>query len=113
MMRELYIANDRETAYLESQPYLQPKYAAYAAWGQDKALPGEESFTIPYQELARDRFLLGSSSEIVEEIRRYQDELGINYLIFRMQWPGMGQSQVLRQMELMGQEVIPRVKGNG
>lgn len=113
MMRELYIADDRETAYVESQPYLQPKYEAYAAWGQDKALPGEESFTIPYQELARDRFLLGSPREIVEEIRRYQDELGVNYLIFRMQWPGMGQDQALRQIELMGREVIPQVKGQG
>jgi hypothetical protein len=28
-----------------------------------------------------------------------------------MQWPGMGQDQVLRQIELMGSEVIPRVKG--
>ena len=110
MMRELYVAQDRETAYLESQPYLAPKYEAYAAWGQDKALPGQESFAIPYQELARDRFLLGSPDQVVEEIRRYERELGVNYLIFRMHWPGMGQEQVLRQIELMGNEVLPRVK---
>ncbi len=110
MMRELYVAQDRETAFLESQPYLAPKYEAYAAWGQDKALPGEESFTIPYQELARDRFLLGSPDQVVEEIRRYEKELGVNYLIFRMQWPGMEQEQVLRQIEVMGSEVLPHVK---
>ena len=110
MMRELYVAQDRETAYLESQPFLAPKYEAYAAWGQDKALPGEESFAIPYQDLARDRFLLGSPDQVVEEIRRYERELGVNYLIFRMHWPGMGQEQVLRQIELMGSEVLPHVK---
>ena len=110
MMRELYVAEDRETAFLESEPYLAPKYAAYAAWGQDKALPGEESFSIPYQELARDRFLLGSPDEVVAEIKRYESELEANYLIFRMQWPGMDQDQVLRQIELMKNEVIPRVK---
>ena len=110
MMRELYVAKDRETAYLESEPYLAPKYEAYAAWGQDKALPGEESFTIPYEDLARDRFLLGSPDQVVEEIRRYERELGVNYLIFRMHWPGMGQEQVLRQIELMGSEVLPHVK---
>jgi hypothetical protein len=27
-----------------------------------------------------------------------------------MQWPGMGQEQALRQIELMGRDVIPRVK---
>ena len=110
MMRELYVASDRETAYLESQPYLETKYAAYAAWGQDKALPGEESFSVPYQDLARDRFLLGSPDDVFEEMLRYQDELGVNYLIFRMQWAGMPQEQALRQVELMGKEVIPRVK---
>lgn len=110
MMRELYVAEDRETAYVESEPYLGPKYQAYASWGQDKALPGDESFSIPYQELARDRFLLGSPEEVTQEIRRYEEELDANYLIFRMNWPGMAQEQVLRQIELMGREVIPRIK---
>ena len=110
MMRELYVAQDRETAYLESQPYLERKYAAYAAWGQDKALPGNESFSVPYQDLARDRFLLGSPNDVVQEMLRYRDELGVNYLIFRMQWPGMGQEQALRQIELMARDVLPRVK---
>jgi alkanesulfonate monooxygenase SsuD/methylene tetrahydromethanopterin reductase-like flavin-dependent oxidoreductase (luciferase family) len=111
MMRELYIAEDRETAYVESEPFLGPKYQAYASWGQDKALPGDESFSIPYQELARDRFLLGSPEEVTQEIRRYEEELDANYLIFRMNWPGMAHQQVLRQIELMGSEVIPRIKG--
>ena len=112
MMRELYVAQDRESAYLESQPYLEGKYAAYAAWGQDKALPGNISFSVPYQDLARDRFLLGSPDDVVQEMLRYRNELGVNYLVFRMQWPGMGQDRVLRQIELMGREVIPRVKAS-
>ena len=112
MMRELYLAQDQETAYLEAQPYLEGKYSAYASWGQDKALPGEESFTMPFPDLARDRFLLGSPTQVVQEIRRYRDELGVNYLIFRLQWPGMDQERALHQIEIMGREVIPEVKGN-
>ena len=113
MMREAYVAKDRETAYLESQPYLEGKYAAYASWGQDKALPGEESFSIPYQDLARDRFLLGTADDMVSEIKRYEAELGVDYMIFRMQWPGMPHQQLLHQIEIMGQDVIPRVKSGG
>ena len=110
MMRELYVAQDRETAYIESQPYLESKYAAYASWGQDKALPGEESFTMPYQDLAQDRFLLGSADDVVGEIKRYESELGVDYMIFRMQWPGMPHRQLLREIEIMGRDVIPRMK---
>ena len=113
MMREAYVAKDRETAYIESQPYLEGKYAAYASWGQDKALPGEESFSIPYQDLARDRFLLGTADDMVSEVKRYEAELGVDYMIFRMQWPGMPHQQLLRQIEIMGQDVIPRVKTGG
>ena len=109
MMRELYVAADRETAYIESQPFLEGKYAAYASWGQDKALPGEESFSVPYQDLARDRFLLGSPGDVVSELQRYSEELGINHMVFRMQWPGMPQEQVLKQIDLLGREVIPQV----
>ena len=110
MMREMYVAEDRETAYIESQPFLEAKYKAYADWGQDKALPGEESFSVPYQDLAKDRFLLGSPDDIVDEFRRYHDELGVNHMICRMQWPGMPQEQVLKQIELLGREVIPRIE---
>ena len=110
MMREMYVAQDRETAFIESQPFLEGKYKAYADWGQDKALPGEESFSVPYQDLAKDRFLLGSPDDIVSEFRRYAEELGVNHMICRMQWPGMPQVQVLKQIELLGREVIPRIK---
>ena len=85
MMREMYVAQDRETAFIESQPFLEGKYKAYADWGQDKALPGEESFSVPYQDLAKDRFLLGSPDDIVSEFRRYAEELGVNHMICRMQ----------------------------
>ena len=110
MMRELYVTEDSQRALQESEPFLGPKYEAYAAWGQDKALPGEESFNIPYKDLSKDRFLLGSPEQIVDEIQKYQDRLGVDYLIFRMQWPGMAQKQVLRQIQLIGDKVIPNLK---
>ena len=95
----------------ESKPFLEGKYVAYAAWGQDKALPGEESFSVPYEDLARDRFLLGSADDVVKQIKRYDGDLGVNYLVFRMQWPGMPQAKALEQIERMGRDVIPRLKG--
>ena len=110
MVRELYVAQDHKTAFLESRTYLEDKYHAYTDWGQDKAMPGGLSFNVPYEDLAHDRFLLGSAKDIVDEIQRYSDELGINFLIFRMQWPGMDQAQVLQQIEIMGRDVIPRFK---
>ena len=111
MFREMYVAEDSATAFKESRPYLESKYAAYAAWGQDKALPGEETFSQPFEDLARDRFLIGSPDDIVEQVRRYETELGANYMVMRMQWPGMPQEQAMRQIALLREEVIPRING--
>ena len=110
MMRELYVHPDRAQALAQARPYLEPKYAAYAAWGQDRALPGEESFRVPFDELARDRFLVGTPEEVVAEVRRYQERLGVDWMLFRMQWPGMPHAQVVRQLELFGERVIPHFK---
>ena len=110
ILREVYLAEDREVAFYESRPYLAGKYQAYADWGQDKALPGNESFSVPFEELCRDRFLLGTPDDIVQEIKRYQETLGVNWMIVRMQWPGMEHSKAMKQLDLMGKYVIPEFK---
>ena len=111
LCRECYVGSDQATAFEDCRAQLEYKYGAYAAWGQDKALPGEESFSVPYEDLARDRFLLGSADDVVKEIKRYDEDLGVNYLVFRMQWPGMPQAKALEQIDRMGRDVIPRLKG--
>ena len=44
-----------------------------------------------------------------DEIARYRERLGATAFIFRLQWPGMDQSSVLRSIRLLGEEVLPHV----
>ncbi|HEX3861233.1 MAG TPA: LLM class flavin-dependent oxidoreductase [Stellaceae bacterium] len=104
---ELHVAPTHEEAVNTARPYLESKYAAYAEWGQDKVLPGEESFRIAFDDLARDRFILGTPDEVIEQIEERVKRLESNYLIFRMGWPGMEGSKILRAIEMMGQKVLP------
>jgi alkanesulfonate monooxygenase SsuD/methylene tetrahydromethanopterin reductase-like flavin-dependent oxidoreductase (luciferase family) len=104
---ELSVAPTREEAVATARPYLESKYAAYAEWGQDKALPGEESFRVPFDELARDRFILGTPDEVIHEIEERVRRLDSNYLIFRMGWPGMESARILKVIEMMGEKVLP------
>ena len=64
---EAHVAPTREEAIAIAQPFLEAKYAAYAEWGQDKALPGEESFRVPFEDLARDTY---AEPEIFYSYRR-------------------------------------------
>src|SRR5580704_12544123 len=88
-------------------PYLEGKYAAYAAWGQDKVLPGEESFRVAFDELAKDRFILGSPHDVIAQLEDRITRLDANYFIFRAGWPGMELWKVLKCLELMGSAVLP------
>ncbi|HTZ37927.1 MAG TPA: hypothetical protein VMB84_17995, partial [Stellaceae bacterium] len=104
---ELCVAPSRAEAVATAGPHLEAKYAAYAAWGQDKALPGEESFRVAFDALARDRFILGSPDEVIEQLEHRITRLDANYFIFRAGWPGMEIWKVMRTLELMGAKVLP------
>jgi len=104
---ELHVAPTHEEAVETARPFLAGKYNAYAEWGQDKVLPGEESFRVAFDALARDRFILGTPDEVIEQIEERVARLQSNYLIFRMGWPGMEPAKILRVIEMMGTRVLP------
>jgi alkanesulfonate monooxygenase SsuD/methylene tetrahydromethanopterin reductase-like flavin-dependent oxidoreductase (luciferase family) len=60
-----------------------------------------------FEELARDRFILGDPARVREEIARYRERLGVTSMMFRLQWPGMDQARVLRSIRLLGEQVLP------
>jgi alkanesulfonate monooxygenase SsuD/methylene tetrahydromethanopterin reductase-like flavin-dependent oxidoreductase (luciferase family) len=104
---ELSVAPTREEAIEAARPFLAAKYAAYADWGQDKVLPGGESFRIAFEDLARNRFILGSPDDVIEQIETRVKRLEANVFVFRLGWPGIDHRRVLRVIELMGERVLP------
>ena len=111
IIKELYVAPDRRTAIQECRPFLEAKYKAYGAWGQDKALPQGDSFDVAFEELVQDRFIIGDPDDCIRELRRYADALGVNCFIFRIQWPGMEQAKVRRTIKLLAERVMPALLG--
>jgi alkanesulfonate monooxygenase SsuD/methylene tetrahydromethanopterin reductase-like flavin-dependent oxidoreductase (luciferase family) len=106
LLKEFRIGATRRAALDESRPYLEPKYRAYADWGLDKPMPKEESLSVPFDDLARDRFIIGTPEECRADIDRHARVLGVNHFIFRVQWPGMPQEDALPQIERLGREII-------
>jgi alkanesulfonate monooxygenase SsuD/methylene tetrahydromethanopterin reductase-like flavin-dependent oxidoreductase (luciferase family) len=110
LMREAWIAETRAQAWEEAGPFLAQKYAVYTDWGQDRAMPAEQTFVrSSFEDLARDRFIIGTPEDLVAEAQRCASLLGADTLILRVQWPGMPQSSVLRQIRLLGEHVVPRL----
>jgi alkanesulfonate monooxygenase SsuD/methylene tetrahydromethanopterin reductase-like flavin-dependent oxidoreductase (luciferase family) len=111
MMREICVGDSRAAALALARPSLEQKYRAYVAWGQHKALPGDDDMTQAFDDLLRDRFILGDPAQCADEVQRCVDETGADTLIFRVNWPGMPQADILRSLRLLGEQVRPRVHG--
>lgn len=110
IFKEMSIGRTHEDAVEAARPYLKGKYDSYNKWGLDKPMPKEETLVAPFEELARDRFIIGTPEECCQEIVRYNQVLGVNHFLMRLQWPGMPQKRVLEQIQLIGERVIPELK---
>ncbi len=111
VFKEFAVAPSHKEAVRIARPYLEGKYESYAKWGLDKPMPQEERLDQAFDELARDRFIIGTPGECVAELRRHEEVVGANHFLLRMQWPGMPQERVLEEIALVGAEVIPEVSG--
>ena len=112
-IKEVVCAKDRKTAIKTAGPYLLGKYRDYATWGQDAAMPDDESFDKEFDDLLRDRFILGSPEDCFDQLRPYVEELGINHLLFRTHWAGMPLRHSLSSMRLISDELLPELRKLG
>lgn len=108
--RELSISGTSDRAYELAEQYLAEKYSTYRKWGQDTVLPKSETFDRPFDELAHERFIIGSPNECIEQISKLREKLGFNHFVFRVQWPGMKHSDAMDAINLLGTKVIPHFK---
>lgn len=109
--REVFCAPTRDEAVRIAGPHLKAMYEAYEEWGQDKVMPSDDNdISQRYEELARDRFIVGSPDEVAEEMLRYNRTLGVNHIIMSVQGTGLPQSATLDTLELMAKEVFPKVR---
>lgn len=110
VMREIFCARDRATAVELAAPYLAEKYRTYAKWGQDKVMPEPESFDIAYEDLAQQRFIVGSPDDCLEALLPWRDEVEADAFIFRTSWAGMPVGSSRDSVDLLAKEVVPVLK---
>ena len=63
-----------------------------------------------FAELLEDRFLLGSPTEVADQMIRLNRRLGVNHIVASVHWPGMPNSLALDQLQILAEEVMPQVR---
>ena len=96
ILREAYAAASHESAVRVAGEALRTKYAAYASWGHDVG---------SFEDMARDSFILGNVDACHEQVESYRSALGTSFIGLRMQWPGLGQREVLQSIAAFAQVI--------
>ncbi|MEA2658025.1 MAG: hypothetical protein QOF64_610 [Candidatus Binatota bacterium] len=105
IFRDLCIADTTREAEERIKEGYERRYQRYQQWGQ----PGER-YDLAFEELKRDRLILGSPAEVVEQVMSYHEEFGTEFMWFMVDWPGMDPRFTLETIQRFGAEVIPQIK---
>lgn len=109
--REVFVAKSRDEALRQCGPFLFEKYQAYQQSGLGRAMPeGDNNLGLDFDELWRNRFLIGSPDEVAEQMLELHAATGINHLVMSVQWPGMPQQMALDVLHQLAKEVFPKVR---
>lgn len=111
IIREVYVAEDGKKAWEEFEPAVMYTYKGdYMRWGylfdRDGSLMDRPDHP-GYQTFREDFCIVGDPAECIREIKRYQQELGVTYIICRTQFPGLAHEKILRSTRLFAREVAP------
>lgn len=111
IIRETFVAATRREAVEKAQPCLEQLYRSiYIRWKQNEAMSDPNELRLGFDQLARNRFILGSAEQCVDQIQQYEERLGATHMFLRFDWtPGLPQADILASMRRFGEKVIQRI----
>lgn len=110
LIREACVGATDAEAYATTRKYLEPKYRAYVTWGQDKALPSHDPLDRDFEELAADRFVIGSADTCRQVLADCSSRVGTDLVLLRVQWPGMPHERAMETITELGATVMPSLR---
>jgi len=113
LMRDAVIANSMKEAEAESGPtmYTHRFYFQYGAYVPDEYLKDvKRPEDLSFAKAAKDRLIVGSPDNCLEQLQRWQAEIQPDYLILRFRQPGGPSHQkTLEAIRLFGEKVIAKL----
>lgn len=105
LIRDICVAESRSAAEALVRASITDYLNRQATWGQ----PGED-YSLGFDELKHDRFILGNSEEAAAELIELNREFGAEFVTFRVYTPGMDTERALDVVRQLGEEVFQMVR---
>ncbi len=113
LTREVVIAQTDGEAREMAEKHLLINYRDEYGGGKWKHpfIGTEESAAVDeFDEISRDRFLVGSPETVISKLRLFVDAFGADHLICRLYFPGMPHDFIMDELRLLASEVMPAFK---
>jgi len=110
IFREAFVADTPAQALDACRPFLGAKYESVARWGHQNVLPATDNLAVPFEQLIRNRFIIGTPDQCARELQWYRDKLGVDCVSIRCQWPGIDFKRGLESIRRFGRDVLPALK---
>lgn len=115
LFRDGIIAETREEAYDLALEHLVEGYEKqYEGRGHEPSEQGDLGHDVLRGEydaadLIEDRFIVGDPDDWIAELEAYEEALGTDHVVVRIYFEGMDHGDVMDQLELLCEEVKPRI----
>lgn len=107
LRRELIVADSRPQAREIAGQRSAARYATYKSWGLSGAnTPVRSEPGIDVDE----QFILGSPEEVVDQLGRLSEDLGMTHFMFKSHWQGVPHQDAMEQLHRFGTEVLPKLR---
>jgi probable F420-dependent oxidoreductase len=110
LTREVVIAATEAQARELAERHLFVNYRdEYGGGSWNHPLIGKEDATPvdQFDAIARDRFVIGTPDQAIEQIRLFQQQFGVDHFIARLYFPGMPHAHIMEELRLLAEEVRP------
>jgi alkanesulfonate monooxygenase SsuD/methylene tetrahydromethanopterin reductase-like flavin-dependent oxidoreductase (luciferase family) len=108
--REVFVAPTDREAFEIYGPYIEAYYEWYKREGQAEAMEDPEALDQSLEDLAEDRFIIGSPETVADRLVTLETDVGVDCVLMGMHRPGIAHEDVVRSIELTGDEVMTRVE---
>lgn len=112
LIRETCVRESAAEAVELARVHIEGKYQTYRKWDEQGVVLLPEPMEGEWASFAQGRVIVGDPADAVEQVQRYQKELGVTDLFFRVQWPGSSHEVALETLRLLKESVIPRLEGS-
>jgi alkanesulfonate monooxygenase SsuD/methylene tetrahydromethanopterin reductase-like flavin-dependent oxidoreductase (luciferase family) len=115
LFRDGIIAETREAARELALDHLVEGYEKqYEGRGHEPSPEGDLGHDVlrgdyEPEDLLENRFIVGDPDDWVSELKAYEDALGADHVVVRIYFEGMSHDDVMDQLELLAEEVTPRL----